>query len=590
MNKTRQQELTRWLRQQSLLAKRWIRLSMMLGLFSGLLILAQAWLLAGLLDNLIAHHAARDGLLPSFLLLALTFLLRATVTWLREQVGFICGRVIRQAMRKRVLDRLHVLGPAWIKGKPAGSWATLILEQIEDMQDYYARYLPQVSLAGIIPLLILVSILPINWAAALILLLTAPLIPIFMALVGMGAADANRRNFQALARLSGQFLDSLRGLETLRLFDRADAEIGQIKDSTENFRARTMEVLRLAFLSSAVLEFFASMSIAVVAVYFGFSYLGELNFGHYGTPVTLFAGFLVLILAPEFFQPLRDLGVFYHAKAQAVGAADSLVEFLTVEAEQPINGTRSFASPLPIAITATDLYILSPQGQRLAGPLNFSLAAGTRVAIVGLSGAGKSSLLYTLLGFLPYQGQLRVNGQELKETAMDPWRKHVSWVGQNPQLTEATLRQNILLSQPGASEAELDRVVAQSYVSEFLPALPAGLDSLIGEDAARLSVGQAQRVAIARALLSPCSLLLLDEPGASLDAESERHVMNALNAAASEQTTLLVTHRLEESKNYDQVWVMDKGLLVETGGYSHLLEQSGPFSRLHAQRAQELPR
>ncbi len=589
MNKTRQQELIRWLKQQSVRAKRWTRLSTMLGLLSGLLILAQAWLLAGLLHNLIVNHAPRATLWQSFLFLALIFLLRALVTWLREQVGFICGRVIREEMRKLVLDRLHLLGPAWIKGKPAGSWATLILEQIEDMQDYYARYLPQISLAGIIPLLILVSIFPINWAAGTILLVTAPLIPIFMALVGMGAADANRRNFQALARLSGQFLDSLRGLDTLRLFYRADAEIGQIKDSTENFRARTMEVLRLAFLSSAVLEFFASISIAVVAVYFGFSYLGALHFGHYGTPVTLFAGFLVLILAPEFFQPLRDLGVFYHAKAQAVGAAESLVEFLTADAEQPVQGTLPFATTQPVSIVASDLYILSPQGQRLAGPLNFSLNAGNNVAIVGLSGAGKSSLLNALLGFMPYQGNLQVNGQELKDTVMSDWRRYISWVGQNPQLTEATLRQNILLSQPAASEAALNQAIEQSCVKEFLPLLPAGLDTQIGEDAARLSVGQAQRVAVARALLSPCSLLLLDEPAASLDAESEQQVMNALNLAGKRQTTLLVTHRLEDTEKYDEIWVMEKGLLVEKGSYQHLLAQSGHFARFHAQRGQELP-
>lgn len=563
---------------------------MLLGLISGLLILAQAWLLAGLLHNLIIDHTPRDTLWQSFLFLALTFVLRAVVTWLREQVGFICGRVIREEMRKLVLDRLHTLGPAWIKGKPAGSWATLILEQIEDMHDYYARYLPQISLAGMIPLLILVSIFPINWAAGLILLATAPLIPIFMALVGMGAADANRRNFQALARLSGQFLDSLRGLETLRLFFRADAEISQIKDSTENFRARTMEVLRLAFLSSAVLEFFASISIAVVAVYFGFSYLGELNFGHYGTPVTLFAGFLVLILAPEFFQPLRDLGVFYHAKAQAVGAAESLVEFLALEAEQPPHGNLPFDGARPITLTAIDLHITSPQGQRLAGPLNFSLTAGRSVAIVGLSGAGKSSLLNTLLGFMPYQGQLKINGQELKETSMAEWRRGISWVGQNPHLTEKTLRQNILLSRPTASDSELNQVIEQSYVSEFLSLLPEGLDTAVGEDAARLSVGQAQRVAVARALLSTCSLLLLDEPTASLDAESEQKVMSALNHASRRQTTLLVTHRLEDTEQYDEVWVMDKGLLVEKGNYQQLLAQSGHFSRLHAQRSQELPR
>ncbi|KQN47911.1 amino acid ABC transporter permease [Serratia sp. Leaf50] len=589
MNKTRQQELLRWLKQQSARAKRWTRLSMILGLLSGLLILAQAWLLAGLLHSLIVVHTPRETLWQSFLFLALTFILRAVVTWLREQVGFICGRIIREEIRRLVLDRLQVLGPAWIQGKPAGSWATLILEQIEDMQDYYARYLPQISLAGIVPLLILVSIFPINWAAGLILLATAPLIPIFMALVGMGAADANRRNFQALARLSGQFLDSLRGLDTLRLFYRAEAEISQINSSTENFRARTMEVLRLAFLSSAVLEFFASISIAVVAVYFGFSYLGELNFGHYGTPVTLFAGFLVLILAPEFFQPLRDLGVFYHAKAQAVGAAESLLEFLTAEAAPPMAGNAHWNATGPVSLTAKDVHILSPQGAHLAGPLNFTVPIGGSVAIVGLSGAGKSSLLNALLGFMPYQGQLAVSGQELREIVPTQWRQQISWVGQNPHLPELTLRQNILLGQPDANAQCLNEVIEQADVSEFLPLLPEGVDTLIGEDAARLSVGQAQRVAVARALLSPCSLMLLDEPVASLDAESEASVMRALNQAAKKQTTLLVTHRLEDTAQFDEIWVMDKGLLVEKGTYQQLSEQAGHFARLLAQRTRELP-
>ena len=588
MNKTRQQELTRWLKQQSSRAKGWIRLSMMLGLLSGLLILAQAWLMAGLLHSLIIEHTPRDALLQSFLLMALTFVLRAVVTWLREQVGFICGRVIRQEMRKLVLDRLEKLGPAWIQGKPAGSWASIILEQIEDMQDYYSRYLPQIALAGIIPLLILVSVFPINWAAGLILLVTAPLIPLFMALVGMGAADANRRNFVALARLSGNFLDSLRGLDTLRLFHRGTAEIDQIKRSTEHFRARTMDVLRLAFLSSAVLEFFASISIAVVAVYFGFSYLGELNFGSYGTPVTLFAGFLVLILAPEFFQPLRDLGAFYHAKAQAVGAAESLVTFLSAESADMGDGDQNFPAGKTVELEARDLIIQSPQGKMLAGPLTFSIPAGQRIAIVGLSGAGKSSLLNALLGFLPYQGSVTVSGMELKSLRNDEWRKQLSWVGQNPHLPEQTLRANILLNQPDVSDEQLQSAIDRAYVSEFLPLLPQGLETELGDSAARLSIGQAQRVAVARALLSPCSLLLLDEPTASLDAHSEKRVMSALNDASKAQTSLLVTHQLEDTRDYNEIWVMDKGLIAERGTFAQLVAQDGLFASLLSQRNKEL--
>ena len=588
MNKTRQQELTRWLKQQSSRAKGWIRLSMMLGLLSGLLILAQAWLMAGLLHSLIIEHTPRDALLQSFLLMALTFVLRAVVTWLREQVGFICGRVIRQEMRKLVLDRLEKLGPAWIQGKPAGSWASIILEQIEDMQDYYSRYLPQIALAGIIPLLILVSVFPINWAAGLILLVTAPLIPLFMALVGMGAADANRRNFVALARLSGNFLDSLRGLDTLRLFHRGTAEIDQIKRSTEHFRARTMDVLRLAFLSSAVLEFFASISIAVVAVYFGFSYLGELNFGSYGTPVTLFAGFLVLILAPEFFQPLRDLGAFYHAKAQAVGAAESLVTFLSAESADMGDGDQNFPAGKTVELEARDLIIQSPQGKTLAGPLTFSIPAGQRIAIVGLSGAGKSSLLNALLGFLPYQGSITVSGMELKSLRNDEWRKQLSWVGQNPHLPEQTLRANILLNQPDVSDEQLQSAIDRAYVSEFLPLLPQRLETELGDSAARLSIGQAQRVAVARALLSPCSLLLLDEPTASLDAHSEKRVMSALNDASKAQTSLLVTHQLEDTRDYDEIWVMDKGLIAERGTFAQLVAQNGLFTSLLSQRNKEL--
>lgn len=588
MNKTRQQELTRWLKQQSVISRRWLAISRGLGVVSGLLIVAQAWIMARLLHHMIMENIPREALLMPFILLVLVFVLRAWVVWLRERVGFHAGQHIRFEIRRQVLDRLQQAGPAWIQGKPAGSWATLILEQIDDMHDYYARYLPQMALAACVPLLIVLAIFPSNWAAALILLGTAPLIPIFMALVGMGAADANRRNFQALARLSGHFLDRLRGMETLRIFDRGTAETENIRQASEDFRQRTMEVLRLAFLSSGVLEFFTSLSIALVAVYFGFSYLGELNFGHYGTSVTLLSGFLALILAPEFFQPLRDLGTFYHAKAQAVGAADSLKTFMEAPLAQPQQGEIMADENAMVALEANALIVKSPEGRTLAGPLTFTLEAGQRAVLVGQSGSGKSSLLNALAGFLPYDGSLRVNGVELRDLNPESWRRLLSWVGQNPQLPAATLRENVLIAAPDADDAQLQRALDRAWVSEFVDQLPQGIDTATGDQASRLSVGQAQRVAVARALLTPCRLLLLDEPAASLDAHSEQRVMQALTDASTQQTTLMVTHQLEDLQAWDTIWVMHDGQIVEQGPYGQLAAAQGHFTRLLAHRQEEI--
>lgn len=620
MDKLKQRELTRWLKQQSKLARRWLTLTMLLGLCSGLLIALQAWLLATLLNDLIILHQPRESLSGYFVALIGTVIVRALVTRLRERCAFQCGVEVRTKIRSLVLNHLDSLGTAWIKGKPAGAWATMVLEQIEDMQDFFARYLPQMYLAVFVPLIVLCVVFPINWAAGLILLATAPLIPFFMALVGMGAADANRRNFKALARLSGSFLDRLRGLETLRIFNRAQAEVDHIHADAEDFRHRTMEVLYMAFLSSAVLEFFTSLSIAVVAVYFGFSFLGELNFGHYDQGVTLFAGFLVLILAPEFYQPLRDLGTFYHAKAQAIGAAETLVEFLAVEKpviEKEADNTHETATtetakgkthyahstehvsspsaelfslqPLqPFSLVATDLEILSPQGKVLAGPLNFTIDAGQRIALVGKSGAGKTSLMNALLGFLPYRGSLLIAGQELNRLDKASWRQHLAWVGQNPLLLQGSLRDNLTLGLDTVDQHSIEQALNAAYASEFIDKLPQGIDTPLGDHGVGLSVGQAQRLAVARALLRDSRFLLLDEPTASLDARSEQLVMSALMLAAEKQTTFMITHRIEDIKHCEQIWLMDNGMLVQQGDFATLSQADGPFATLLANRHLEI--
>ncbi|MGE6166119.1 heme ABC transporter permease/ATP-binding protein CydD [Aeromonas rivipollensis] len=583
MDKNKQKHLYGWLRKQSGHGRRWIGLSIGLGMGQGILMVMQAWLLATLLHGFIIEGTTPEQSIPLFIALLLVTLTKAALAYGREVASFKAGSAVRQAIRELVLTRLARLGPAYIQRRPAGSWASLLLEQIEDMQEFFSRYLPQMAIAVFIPLVILVAVFPVNWAAGIILLGTAPLIPLFMILVGVGAADANRRNFQSLARLSGHFLDRLKGLRTLQLFMRTQAEGEAIRDASEDFRERTMEVLRLAFLSTAVLEFFAAIAVALVAVYFGFSYIDHLNFGNYGVKVTLFTGLFVLFLAPEFYAPLRELGAHYHAKAQAIGAAEQLLEFLEAEVSEPASGSAPFQADGPIRVEARALEVLSAEGKVLVGSIDFTLEAGTRTALVGISGAGKSSLANALLGFAPYRGSLCVNGQELAELDMSQWRLQLGWLSQNPQLFHASLRDNLLLARPTASDAELEAALVRAQAWEF--AKEKGFDYPVGDQAGGLSVGQAQRLALARTLLKSTQLMVLDEPTASLDRHSERAIMSTLEQAAVGQTLLMITHRLDQLSQMDNILVLERGQLVEQGHFAQLCQAQGPFARLLSQRS-----
>ncbi|WP_017630576.1 cysteine/glutathione ABC transporter permease/ATP-binding protein CydD [Vibrio sp. 624788] len=578
--------MNKWLKQQSKLAKRWLMIAISLGVLSSVFLIAQAALLASILHQLIIENVDKSELVGHFAGLALSVVGRAGCTWGREIAGYRCGEQIRFYIRQLILDKLRELGPAYIKGKPAGTWATLLLEQVEDMQDFFSRYLPQMSLSVMIPFIILVVVFPVNWAAGLIFLLTAPLVPMFMALVGMKAADANRKNFKALQRLSGHFYDRLQSMTTIRLFDRTSAETEVLKGASEVFRTRTMDVLKIAFLSSAVLEFFTSISIAMTAVYFGFTYIGELNFGHYGVGITLFAGLFILILAPEFYQPLRDLGTFYHAKQQAVGAAESIVEFLETDITKVKSGDTQLDPAQGINIEAQDLKVLSPEGVQLVGPISFALNTRQSTALVGPSGAGKTSLINAILGFMPYEGSLKINGVELRDLDLASWRKTISWVGQNPLLLHGSIRDNVTLGKQDITDQTVQNALEQSFANEFVN--EHGLDYMISDRSGGLSVGQSQRLALARAMIQNGQFWLLDEPTASLDTRSEQLVMKGINSNIESRTALLVTHQLAPLQSVDNILVMRDGGLVEQGHYSQLSTAGGLFEEmLNANLAQQ---
>ena len=589
MDKHRQKYLQKWLKSQQAPIKKWIGLNILLATLSSLILIGQTFCLATLLDQLIIRQTERSTLLPYFIGLITGFGCRAIILWLREKIGFMSGRLLRNHIRQKILTRIHHVGPAVIKQKPAGSWAAIMLEQVENLHNFYARFLPQQRLSTIVPIIILIAVFPLNWMAGLILTITAPLVPIFMILVGMAAADSSQKNMNALARLSAQFLDRLRGLETLRLFDRTSEQTEHIEQSTEAFRKTTMDVLKRAFLSSAVLEFFTSISIALMAVYFGFSYLGQIEFGAYSTPISLFAGFFCLILAPEFYQPLRDLGAYYHDRAAAIGAADTIVDFFeATDSVEQIDDAVSAVNHLNknfLDICAENLVVLSPKGTPLTKPLNFHFSAFQHVALVGQSGAGKTSLMNVLLGFLPYQGSLKINGNELNRLDLKQWRRQIAWVGQNPLLLQGTIKENLLLGDIQANDDEIDAALAQAQAKDFTDKL--GLDYEIKDGGLGISVGQAQRLAIARALLRKGKLLLLDEPTASLDALSENSVLNTLNQISGRQMTLMITHRIEDLRQCDEILVMREGEIVQQGTFNQLKEQ-GFFAELLAQRTEDI--
>ena len=585
MNKVRQKYLQQWLRAQQEPIKKLMRANIALATLSALILVAQTYFLATLLDKLIMQNVPRDELIPYFLGLIIGFGLRAIILWVREKIGFRSGQLLRNHIRQKILDKSHLVGPATINQKPAGSWASIMLEQVENLHNFYARFLPQQSLSAIVPVVIFIAVFPLNWAAGLILMITAPLVPLFMIIVGIAAADNSQKNMDTLSRLSAQFLDRLRGLETLRLFNRTSEQTEHIENATEDFRETTMDVLKLAFLSSAVLEFFTSISIALMAVYFGFSYLGQIEFGTYNAPLTLFTGFFCLILAPEFYQPLRDLGTYYHDRAAGIGAANAIVDFLEEDFLTVHQNEKAISLESAVEISAENLVVLSTQGSALTQPLNFQIPANHNVALVGQSGAGKTSLINAILGFLPYKGSLKINGQELRESNLADWRKHIAWVGQNPLLLQGTIKENLLLGDIQANDEEINQALMHSQAKEFTDKL--GLHHEIKDGGLGISVGQAQRLAIARALLRKGDLLLLDEPTASLDAQSENLVLHALNEASQHQTTLMITHRIEDLKQCDQIFVMQRGEIVQQGKFAEL-QHEGFFAELLAQRQQDI--
>ena len=506
---------------------------------SGALLIGQAAAIAWLIQEVLVVHRPLADTTPVLLGLLLVLALRALLGSATQAAAGDVADAARLTLRERVYRRLMGLGPLWLRQQRSGELGELMLAHADSVESYYAGYQPVRIEVVVVPLLILLAVAWVDWVVALILLFTAPLVPFFMMLVGWGAEAAGRAQLGELARMSGHFADRIKGLGLLRLYGRGEAELDGVAAAAEGVRERTMKVLRIAFLSSTVLEFFASVSVAMVALYLGLSYLGLMSL-HAAVP-TLGAGMFCLLLAPEFYAPLRRLAAHYHDRANALAAAAE-VERLLGELPAQVDPAEAAAAPVRAPelleqhappVVVRDL-VLRPLGAShdVVQQLSFQIEAGQRLALVGPSGSGKSTLLEALAGWLPAQ-----SGSIVLRPGLE-----VGYAGQRPYLFHGSIADNLRSADPGVSDARLLAVAEAAQVMRFAAHLPDGLDTVIGERGFGLSGGEARRIGLARLLLRDPQLLLLDEPTAFLDPDTEAALLQTLAAFARDRAVVIATH------------------------------------------------
>lgn len=520
-------------------ARRCLTLTAAAGLAATALMLAQAALLAHALAGAVAGSG--DQILRGTLLLLLAVVVARAVVMQAGEVAALRGAAaVKERLRSALARHVLRLGPGWTGQQRPGEVTALATGGLDALDPYYARYLPQLGLAVVVPVAVLAAIAASDWISALIIAVTLPVIPVFGVLIGLQTRARTQRSWRLLARLSGHFLDVVQGLTTLKLFGRAAAQERVIAEVTDEYRVSVMATLRIAFLSALVLELSASLATALVAVEIGL----RLLYGHIGYDTALF----VLLLTPEAYLPLRNATAQFHASADGRTAAGRAFEILDtpVSSEDGPRVPRRAGGPDLRAdtIELDEVTVAYPgRGEPVLAGLNLRIRAGDRLILTGPNGAGKTTLLMLLLGFVaPSAGTITAGGAEMRCSDEDQWRTQISWLPQHPALFGWSVADNIALGDRGASRAAIERAARQAGAAEFIERMPGGYDAALGERGLTLSAGQRQKIALARLFLRAAPLLLLDEPAAHLDPVSASAVGRAIADLARDRTVIMVTH------------------------------------------------
>lgn len=544
-----------------------------LGVSGGVLVVLQAEYLAKIINGVFLEKMDLPGTELWMGPLFIVMLLRSIVVWLVEVMAHRLAACIKADIRQRVLNCLLTLGPVYASSQQTGELVNVLIEGVENLEPYFAKFLPQLFAALLVPIVILAWVFPIDSSIAVILLITAPLIPIFMILIGRMAENLNKKQWEILSRLSAHFLDVLQGLTILKIFGRSIEQIQVISRMSAQFRDTTLRVLKVAFLSALVLELIATISTALVAVTVGLKLL------YYKTD--FYQAFFLLLLAPEFYSPLRQLGTHFHAGMAGVAAAERIFSILSLD-KTSTNKEKPFPRQSKVGIVIENVQYAYENGSRPAlQGISLEIKTGQQVALVGASGSGKSTLASLLLKFMtPDQGEIFVNGVGLSKIKKADWLSHVAFVPQAPHLFYRSVADNIRLGREEASMAEVVQAAAQAGAHEFILALPKGYDTVVGEGGQGLSGGQCKRLAIARAFLQNAPFLILDEATAGLDPHNEAMIDKALDQLKIGRTVLIIAHRLTTVYHADSIVVFNQGQVAEVGRHQELMMSKGLYYKL----------
>ena len=553
--------------------------TVLFGIILGGFIVSQAWLLSSIIAKVFLDQQTLEAVQKDLIGLLLIIIGRGLAVYGRERSSGGMSIGVRSNIRRSLFDHLLRISPKEVSAERTGELTTTLTQGIDRLDAYFRIYLPQVFITAILPLIVLWVVFPIDWISGLVFILTAPLIPIFMILIGRQADKETLKQWKLLGRLGGHFHEVLQGLKTLKVFGLSKAQTKVIRSVSDQYASATLNVLRIAFLSGFVLEILATISTAVIAVQIGLRLLyGQIEFVE-----SLF----ILILAPDFYFPFRQLGAAYHSGMEGIHAAERIFEIESMPTmQQPVSHSPS-ARVRVIPFGEVEFrhlsYTYRKGEQETLSDVNFKLDVNSTTALVGPTGAGKSTILSLLLKFIyPSAGEITVSGIDLQSVENRWWWEQITWVPQFPYLFNDTVEENLRISKPYASRQEIMDALKKASLLDFINSLPGGLETKIGEKGTKFSGGQAQRLAIARAYLKDAPFLIFDEPTKNLDVESEEQIRTSLDDLTTRKTMLIVAHRLSSVRFADQIIVLDRGKVSQIGRHQDLVTIDGVYRGLVA--------